>query len=567
MVTSRGTLFLALTAIAALTTTPMVLADETVSTTYAHLEPSLALVVAGHGKNFGLGTAFCVADLGGNNGLLLTNQHVVAGDPYPRVILMSNPHKVLNASVVRTSPLDAAVLLIPSDCRPLQLSSTLPAVGARIALAGFPSIQLEAASAGLGLSPSFHEGSVSSILAEAGLLQYDAQTDHGNSGSPLFDVDSGAVYGLVRAGGTGETGALQNNFAITIPMLIPFLQNAHAPVSYVNGNAKPSGTATQQNTNLPNVAGTYVGSLYDTMAGNGEFTVTLLQDGKTLVGTWAAEFSLNRNYNDSGEVRGTVVGPSSAAFYLLPSVSNFCPYLATVVVENTELRGTYASHNCTVANGGSFTAQRTDSTQQGSPGEQSTPNTTESHYVPQAKSTPAATSTTSLVAQQGSPAASVDVRCGSGAMVSLYKDVSTAFSELNANDYPSATSDARKVVENASTCGVMTPNLCRGATGPCSDQQYVTVLGVQLSAQQILRIATARMNGDSLDALRNEIMTVLDLCSSPNILSDSQPYESIRPFMTGTIATVQKMNRIKNASGILDVDGVGACARKLGVSF
>ena len=193
----KGYFFLALTVIAALITTPAVRADETESTTYARVEPSLALVAAGYGKNLGFGTAFCIANLGGNNGLLLTNQHVVAGDSDPRVILMSNTHKVLAASVVRTSPLDAAVLLIPSGCRLLQLSSTLPVVGARMALAGFPSIQLEAAFAGLGLSPSFHEGTISSLLAEAGLLQYDAQTDHGNSGSPLFDVDSGAVYGLV----------------------------------------------------------------------------------------------------------------------------------------------------------------------------------------------------------------------------------------------------------------------------------------------------------------------------------------------------------------------------------
>jgi Trypsin-like peptidase domain len=522
MDTLRNTFFLALTAIAALITTPAVRAEETDSTTYAQIEPSLALVGAGHGKKSGFGTAFCIADLGGNNGLLLTNQHVIAGDPYPRVILMSNRHKVLNASVVRTSPLDAAVLLIPSDCRPLQLSSTLPAVGARIALAGFPSIQIEEAFAGFGLSPSFHEGSVSSILAEAGLLQYDAQTDHGNSGSPLFDVESGTVYGLVRAGSTGETGALQNNFAITIPMLVPFLQNAHAPVSYVNGSAEPSGTVTRQNASLPNVAGTYVGSLYDTMAGNGAFTVTLLQDGKTLAGTWAAEFSSNRNYNDSGEVRGTVAGPNSAVFYLLPSVANFCPYLASVVVENAELKGTYSSHNCTVANGGSFTAQRTGSTQQGSQGEQLTANTTQSHYVP-AKSTAAAPAETSLMARSGSTASNIDLRCGSGTTVSFYKGVNTAFSELNANDYPSATRDARKVVESASTCAVMTPNPCRGATEPCSDQQYVMVLGVQLSGQQILRIATARMNGDSLDALRNEIMTALDLCNSPNILREVAP--------------------------------------------
>jgi S1-C subfamily serine protease len=567
MVTSRDTFFLALTVIAALITTPAVRADETESTTYARVEPSLALVAAGHGRNLGFGTAFCIANLGGNNGLLLTNQHVVAGDPYPRVILMSNTHKVLAASVVRTSPLDAAVLLIPSGCRPLQLSSTLPVVGARIALAGFPSIQLEAAFAGLGLSPSFHEGTISSLLAEAGLLQYDAQTDHGNSGSPLFDVDSGAVYGLVRAVNTGETGALQNNFAITIQMLVPFLQNAHAPVSYVSGSDRPSGTATQENAGLPNVAGTYVGSLYDTMAGNGAFTVTLLQDGKTLAGTWAAEFSVNRNYNNSGEVRGTVLGPTSAAFYLLSSVSNVCPYLATVIVGGAELRGTYASHNCTVANGGSFTAQRTDSTQQANQGEQSTPVTAQNQYVPQAKSTPTATATNSLAMQPGSLAASIDLRCGSGTMVGLYKDVNKAFSELNANDYPPAVGDARTVVETASTCVIMTPNGCQGVSQPCSDQQYIAVEGVQLAGQQILRVATARMNGDSLNALRNEIMTVLGVCASPNIMSPSQPYQSVRTFMADTIVTVQKMNRVNNVSSLVDVDGVRTCAGRIGVSF
>jgi hypothetical protein len=357
MTVLRGRIILTLITVVALLTTSEARSDETGSTTYAQIEPSLALVMAGHGKNVGFGSAFCISDIGNNNGYLLTNRHVVANDQYPRVILMSNSAKVLAASVIRTSPLDAAVLLIPSDCQPLHLSTGPPIVGTKIALAGFPSIQLRAALLGLGLSPSFHEGTISSILDSVGALEYDAQTDHGNSGSPLFDVNTGTVYGLVTAVNTGETGALQNNFAIGTWALAPFLQNAHAMASYVNGSGVAS-EAVGQGTSLPDIAGTYVGTLYDNIAGSGAFTVTILQEGKTLTGTWAVQFASSYRYNNSGEVRGVMLSSTSAAFYLISSVSSACPYLATVIVEAGRLRGTYASHNCTFANGGSFAASK-----------------------------------------------------------------------------------------------------------------------------------------------------------------------------------------------------------------
>lgn len=359
MVVSRTSFVLALATIAALVTTSVTYADEVESTTYAQIEPSLALVMAGHGKSLGFGSAFCIADIGGHNGYILTNRHVVEHDQYPRVILMSEPSKVLAASVIRTSALDAAVLLIPSDCHPLHLSSNPPEVGTKIALAGFPSVQLRAAFEGLGLSPSFHEGTISSLLASGGALEYDAQTDHGNSGSPLFDVNTGTVYGLVTAGSTGETGALQNNFAIGVWSLAPFLQNAHAMASYVNGSgAMPEETTTQQSTGVPDIAGTYVGSLYDNIAGRGVVTVTILQDGKTLTGTWATEFASSQRYGNSGELQGVLITTTTAQVYLSSSVPGACPFLATIVVEGTELTGTYAAHNCTRGDGGSFTATR-----------------------------------------------------------------------------------------------------------------------------------------------------------------------------------------------------------------
>ncbi len=43
--------------------------------------------------------------------------------------------------------------------------------------------------------------------------------------------------------------------------------------------------------------------------------------------------------------------------------------------------------------------------------------------------------------------------------------------------------------------------------------------------------------------------------------------QAIRSFMGGTIATVAKMNRVKDVSGLLDVGAVRGCAAKIGLSF
>jgi Trypsin-like peptidase domain len=219
----------------------LALADEV--STYAQIEPSLALIAAGTGKDFGLGTAFCVEDADGY-GFLLTNKHVIGSDPHPRVLLMSDPRHVHYAAIVRVAEIDAAVLAIRADCQPVSMSGSAPAVGTRVAIAGFPAFQLSMFERGLGLSPSFHEGTVSSVIADGAYLEYDAQTDHGNSGSPLFDVDTGQVYGLVTAVNTGTTGALQNNISIGSVALEAFLQNAHHDIEVglaaVAGKARTS---------------------------------------------------------------------------------------------------------------------------------------------------------------------------------------------------------------------------------------------------------------------------------------------------------------------------------------
>ncbi len=201
---------------------PTALSDEVA--TFSRIQPSLGLVIARSGRGTTVGTAFCVETRAGL-GFLLTNRHVVGNDASPQVVMMSSPTVPLPSKVVRLAAIDAAVLAIPTSCEPLQIASSTPSVGTRIGIAGFPAFQITLFNRHLGLAPSFHEGTISSIVLDGGYLQYDAQTDHGNSGSPLFDIDSGEVYGLVQLVSTGTTGALQNNLAIGKPALAPFLSN------------------------------------------------------------------------------------------------------------------------------------------------------------------------------------------------------------------------------------------------------------------------------------------------------------------------------------------------------
>jgi S1-C subfamily serine protease len=207
---------------------------------YNTIEPSLALVIAHDGKFISAGTAFCIGSHD-NVAYLLTNRHVVGSDTFPRVILRSDSTSLLHGQVIRRATIDAVVLAVyDSKCTPLTLSAVEPSVGTSIGIAGFPDFQLKVAEDLSGLSPSFHEGSVSALVADGGLIEYDAQTDRGNSGSPLFDMQTGAVYGLVTAVNTGTTGALQNNLAISIASLKSFLDNSHANVAFGSGNGTQS---------------------------------------------------------------------------------------------------------------------------------------------------------------------------------------------------------------------------------------------------------------------------------------------------------------------------------------
>jgi hypothetical protein len=197
---------------------------------FSTLKESLAIVAAPDGKDYALGTAFCI-ESDDKRSILLTNAHVVGGSPVVGIRLETD-HKWYRGFVLRTSvaPLDAAVIEIQKANVPvLRLASTRPAPGAPIAVAGYPSIQLNT-----DLNPSVHAGIVNDIM-QSFYIEMDATVDHGNSGGPLFNGVTGDVYGIVTSFVPSQSArAVQNNFAISIDRAFAFLQNAGVHPSFVS---------------------------------------------------------------------------------------------------------------------------------------------------------------------------------------------------------------------------------------------------------------------------------------------------------------------------------------------
>lgn len=210
------------------------LADDAVST-YGKLRPSLALVAAFNSKKevIGAGSAFCISS-NASHSYFLTNRHVAPSDDLIYILkLEAHPDKPVVGHVIRRGelPLDAAIIETDSPNIPaVTLADELPRVGQSIAIAGYPFFQLEADRT---FSPSYHQGTVNALIEGGYYIEHDAVQDHGNSGGPLFDMNSGAVYGLVTYGVQSPMSqAVQNNVAISIRQASQFFINANVTVTW-----------------------------------------------------------------------------------------------------------------------------------------------------------------------------------------------------------------------------------------------------------------------------------------------------------------------------------------------
>jgi S1-C subfamily serine protease len=145
----------------------------------------------------GVGTGVVIQD----DGTILTNFHVVAGAKTLRVTFFDGTQS--EARVVGVQPdKDLAVLKpqkIPDDLSPAILGSSqqlLP--GDAVVAVGFPFGIGPSVSAGVvsGLNRQFKSPDGQQVLA--GLIQFDAAANPGNSGGPLVNL-SGEVVGIVTA--------------------------------------------------------------------------------------------------------------------------------------------------------------------------------------------------------------------------------------------------------------------------------------------------------------------------------------------------------------------------------
>ena len=121
-----------------------------------------------------------------------------------------------------------------------------------------------------------------------------------------------------------------------------------------------AGCGGDDDNNDTNVAGTFRGTIQDSIAGTGTITATLAQDGSDLRGTYQTTFADPRN-NGAGSVDGEVHG-NAVTLTASPSVTSFvppaCPFNVTAIVNGDQISGTYAAFNCTVAVSGTVNLTR-----------------------------------------------------------------------------------------------------------------------------------------------------------------------------------------------------------------
>ena len=195
-------------------------------TTYAALKPSLALVAYKDGPTLITGSSFCVSSMNGLS-YFLTNAHVVGSQRSVTMFLSSGKSSVGNVVLVNDD-LDVAIIAVPiAGLRAVTFGTDLLPEGQAIAIAGYPSTHIDFALSGWGLTPSVHEGTVTSYPAGGGALEFDAQVEHGNSGGPVFDPETGLVYGIVEL----KVGSDQTNLAIPVSRVVSFIQSAQLSVT------------------------------------------------------------------------------------------------------------------------------------------------------------------------------------------------------------------------------------------------------------------------------------------------------------------------------------------------
>jgi len=158
---------------------------------FTKVSPSVVRVVARDGRfQTHLGSGFFVSE----DGLLVTNYHVIRGTELADVVRADNTTLYVEGIVAEDREADLALLKVNvSDARPLRLGqNSPPAVGAKVFAIGNPD----------GLTNTLSEGLISGVrndkTGHLAAVQTSAAISHGSSGGPLMTPD-GVVVGVTAA--------------------------------------------------------------------------------------------------------------------------------------------------------------------------------------------------------------------------------------------------------------------------------------------------------------------------------------------------------------------------------
>ena len=107
------------------------------------------------------------------------------------------------------------------------------------------------------------------------------------------------------------------------------------------------------------LAGTWTGTMTDSVAGIGTLNLTITQTAAQLSGTWQSTFADPTN-NSGGNLSGTVAD-SSTALVLAAAQSQACSFTVAVKRDNADeshFTGTYVAFGCTRAGSGNLDVRR-----------------------------------------------------------------------------------------------------------------------------------------------------------------------------------------------------------------
>ena len=195
---------------------------------FAKANPAVVMI---RGIN-GWGSGFIIS----SNGHIVTNAHVVAGQPAVVTVMMADGKTEMPADVVGFAKggLDLALIkinrpnkfptLVPGDARSIRVGDNIYAIGTPLAEVN---------------QNTFTAGIVSGLRIDGRIIQHNAAINKGNSGGPLLN-DKGEVIGVNTGGRTAKvicndgevcgvsTGNVGINYAIGIDLIRAFVQDASA---------------------------------------------------------------------------------------------------------------------------------------------------------------------------------------------------------------------------------------------------------------------------------------------------------------------------------------------------